>query len=74
MQKLLRYFTKAELALWGIFVALILVAFLAFDRSNYMLKIVKPRKRFRIHFGAKPLFCFMGDYSPLRWQASQQKR
>jgi len=36
MQKLLRYFTKAELALWGISVALILVAFLAFDRSNYM--------------------------------------
>ncbi len=36
MQKLLRYFTKTELALWGISVALILVAFLAFDRSNYM--------------------------------------
>ena len=36
MQKLLRYFKKAELALWGISVALILVAFLAFDRSNYM--------------------------------------
>ena len=36
MQKLLRYFTKAELALWGISVALVLVAFLAFDRFNYM--------------------------------------
>lgn len=36
MQKLLRYFTKTELALWGMSAALILVAFLVFDRSNYM--------------------------------------
>lgn len=36
MQKLLRYFTKTELALWGMSSALILVSFLVFDRSNYM--------------------------------------
>ena len=36
MQKLLRYFTKAELALWGMSTVLILVSFLAFDRSNYI--------------------------------------
>ena len=30
------YFTKTELALWGGSTALILVSFLAFDRSNYM--------------------------------------
>ena len=31
-----RYFTKAELLLWGSSAALILVAFLIFDRVNYM--------------------------------------
>lgn len=36
MKKLLYYFTKAELALWGTSTALILASFLAFDRANYM--------------------------------------
>ena len=36
MKKLIRYFTKAELALWGGSSALILASFLSFDRSNYM--------------------------------------
>ena len=36
MKKLLCYFTKAELILWGASTALILASFLAFDRANYM--------------------------------------
>ena len=36
MKKLINYFTKAELALWGGSTALILASFLAFDRANYM--------------------------------------
>ena len=36
MKKLVNYFTKAELALWGTSTALILASFLAFDRANYM--------------------------------------
>ena len=36
MKKLLCYFTKAELILWGASAALILASFLAFDRANYM--------------------------------------
>ena len=36
MKKLLCYFTKAELALWGTSTALILASFPAFDRANYM--------------------------------------
>ena len=37
MKKLINYFTKAELALWGTSTALILASFLAFDRANYMI-------------------------------------
>ena len=36
MKKLLNYFTKAELTLWGASTVLILASFLAFDRANYM--------------------------------------
>jgi len=36
MKKLLNYFTKAELSLWGVSMALILASFLTFDRTNYM--------------------------------------
>jgi len=36
MRKLLSYFTKGELTLWGASTALILLSFLAFDRANYM--------------------------------------
>ena len=36
MKKLMNYFTKAELTLWGASTALILASFLAFDRANYM--------------------------------------
>lgn len=36
MKKMIRYFTKAELTLWGTSTGLILVSFLAFDRANYM--------------------------------------
>lgn len=36
MKKLTAYFTKGELALWGISAALILFAFAAFDRENYL--------------------------------------
>ena len=36
MKKLINYFTKAELTLWGASTVLILASFLAFDRSNYM--------------------------------------
>ena len=36
MKKLLAYFTKGELTLWGTSTALILLSFLAFDRANYM--------------------------------------
>ena len=36
MKKLTKYFTKAELTLWGASTALILASFLAFDRANYM--------------------------------------
>lgn len=36
MKKLLNYFTKAELSLWGVSIALILASFLTFDRTNYM--------------------------------------
>ena len=34
-----KYFTKAELTLWGSSVALILLSFLIFDRANYMTLI-----------------------------------
>ena len=36
MKKLLSYFSKLEIALWISSVALILVSFLAFDRTNYL--------------------------------------
>ena len=36
MKKIINYFTKAELALWGASTVLILASFLAFDRANYM--------------------------------------
>ncbi|MBQ8359605.1 MAG: nicotinamide mononucleotide transporter [Oscillospiraceae bacterium] len=36
MKKLINYFTKAELTLWGASTVLILASFLAFDRTNYM--------------------------------------
>ena len=36
MKKLINYFTKAELTLWGASTVLILASFLAFDRANYM--------------------------------------
>ena len=36
MKKLLNYFTKAELSLWGVSMALILASFLTFNRTNYM--------------------------------------
>lgn len=36
MKKLLGYFTKAELVLWGTSTVLILASFLGFDRVNYM--------------------------------------
>lgn len=36
MKKLINYFTKAELTLWGASTALILASFWAFDRANYM--------------------------------------
>lgn len=36
MKKLIHYFTKAELILWGASTVLILASFLAFDRANYM--------------------------------------
>ena len=36
MKKLIYYFTKAELTLWGASTVLILASFLAFDRTNYM--------------------------------------
>ena len=36
MKKLSAYFSKGELALWGISCALILLSFLIFDRENFM--------------------------------------
>ena len=39
MKKLLTYFSKLEIALWVSSVALILVSFLAFDRTNYLTLI-----------------------------------
>ena len=36
MKKLINYFTKAELTLWGTSTVLILASFLAFDRTNYI--------------------------------------
>ena len=39
MKKLLAYFSKLEIALWVSSVALILVSFLAFDRTNYLTLI-----------------------------------
>lgn len=36
MKKLLHYFTKGELALWGASVTLILLSFCLFDRVNYL--------------------------------------
>ena len=36
MKKLINYFTKTELTLWGASTVLILASFLAFDRANYM--------------------------------------
>ena len=36
MKKLLHYFTKGELTLWGTSTGLILLFFLVFDRTNYM--------------------------------------
>ena len=39
MKKMLSYFSKLEIALWVSSVALIIVSFLAFDRSNYLTLI-----------------------------------
>ena len=39
MKKLLYYFSKLEIVLWGSSVALILSSFLAFDRTNYLTLI-----------------------------------
>ena len=36
MKKLLAYFTKGELLLWGLSTGLILLFFLLFDRENYL--------------------------------------
>ena len=36
MKKLINYFTRTELTLWGASSALIVLSFLAFDRTNYM--------------------------------------
>ena len=36
MKKLLTYFTKGELLLWGLSTGLILLFFLLFDRENYL--------------------------------------
>ena len=36
MRKLLNYFSKLEIALWGTSVFLVIVSFLAFDRTNYL--------------------------------------
>ena len=39
MEKLLNYFSKLEIALWSTSVFLIIVSFLAFDRTNYLTLI-----------------------------------
>jgi nicotinamide mononucleotide transporter PnuC len=39
MRRLLSYFSRLELALWGASVALILLSFFAFDRVNYLTLI-----------------------------------
>ena len=39
MKKLLCYFSKLEIALWGSSVALIIMSFIAFDRTNYLTLI-----------------------------------
>ena len=39
MKKLLYYFSKLEIALWGSSVALIIMSFIAFDRTNYLTLI-----------------------------------
>ena len=36
MKRLLSYFSKTEIFLWGFSVALIIVSFIAFDRSSYL--------------------------------------
>ena len=36
MKRLLNYFSKTEIYLWGFSVALIIVSFIAFDRSSYL--------------------------------------
>ena len=36
MKRLLNYFSKTEIFLWGFSVALIIVSFIAFDRSSYL--------------------------------------
>ena len=36
MKKLINYFTKGELILWGVSVIFILVSFLIFDRVNFL--------------------------------------
>ena len=39
MKRLLSYFSKIEIALWGSSIALILISFIAFDRANYLTLI-----------------------------------
>ena len=36
IKSVLKYFTKAELMLWGISVGVIVISFLIFDRENYL--------------------------------------
>ena len=36
MKKLINYFSKLEIALWLTSVSLIVMSFLAFDRTNYL--------------------------------------
>lgn len=36
LRTLINYFTKAEMALWGLSISLIILSFIVFDRSNYL--------------------------------------
>ena len=53
MKKLLSYFSKLEIALWASSVALILVSFLAFDRTNYLTLIASLMGVTSLIFNAK---------------------
>ena len=53
MKKLFSYFSKLEIALWLLSIALILISFLAFDRTNYLTLVASLIGTTSLIFNAK---------------------